>query len=79
MNVFSKFSPNKLVTFNDKDPPWMISDLRGKISWKNSIYKDYLKNGKTSYHCIKLQHSVSEVSVAISKGKMSTTDDWSRN
>ena len=69
MNVFSHLIPNKLVIFNDKDPPWMKSNLRDKINWKNSIYKDYLKNGKTNYHYIKLQHAISEVSVAISKGK----------
>ena len=69
INVFLNFIPSKLVTFNDKDPPWMISDLRDKINWKNSIYKDYLKNGKTNYHYIKLQYAISEVSAAISKGK----------
>ena len=47
----------------------MTSNLRNKINWKNSIYRDYLKNGKTNYHCIKLQHAISEVSVAISKRK----------
>ena len=41
MNVFSKFIPNKLVTFNDKDPLWMTSSLRDKINWENSIYKDF--------------------------------------
>ena len=69
INVFSIFIPNKLVTFNDKDPLWMISDLRDKINWKNSIYKDYLKNCKTNYHYIKLQYAISEVSAAIFKGK----------
>ena len=69
MNVFSSFIPNKLVTFNDKDPPWMTPNLRDKINWKNSIYKDYLKNGKTNCHYIKLQYAISEVSAAISKGR----------
>ena len=62
INIFSNFIPNKLVTFNDKDPPWMTSDLRDKINWKSSIYKDYLKNGKTNYRDIKLQYAISEVS-----------------
>ena len=66
MNIFSNFIPNKQFTFNDKGPLWMTSNLRDRINWKNSMYKDYLKNGKTNYHYIKLQH---EVSVAISKGK----------
>ena len=30
MNASPKFIPNKLVTFNDKDPPWMTSNLRDK-------------------------------------------------
>ena len=47
----------------------MTSNLRDKTNWKNSICKDYLKNGKTNYHYIKLQHAISEVSVAISKRK----------
>ena len=32
MDVFSNFIPNKLVTFNDKDPPWMTLNLRDKIN-----------------------------------------------
>ena len=35
MNVFSNFIPNKLVTFNDKDPPWMTEYLKKKIKWRN--------------------------------------------
>ena len=69
MNTFSSFILNKLFTINDKDPPWMTSNLRDKVNWKNSIYKDYLKNGKTNYQYIKLQHVISEASVAVSKGK----------
>ena len=40
MNIFSNFILNKLVTFNDKDPPWMTTNLRNKINWKNGIYKE---------------------------------------
>ena len=39
------------------------------MNWKNSIYKDYLKNVKTNYYYINLQYTISEVSAAISKGK----------
>ena len=42
MNVFSNFIPNKLVTFNEKDPPWMSEYLKKKIKWRNKIYADYL-------------------------------------
>ena len=44
MNFFSNFIPNKLVNFNDKDPPWMTPNLRNKMVY---IYKiRYIKNGK---------------------------------
>ena len=32
INIISNFIPNKLVTFNDKDPPWMTEKLKEKIS-----------------------------------------------
>ena len=35
MSVFSNFIPNKLVTFNDKDSPWMSKHLKKKIKWRN--------------------------------------------
>ena len=42
MNVFSNFIPNKLVTFNDKDPPWMSEYLKNKINWCKEIHTEYL-------------------------------------
>ena len=69
MNAFSNFIPNKLVTFNGKDPFWMKPNLRNKINWKNGICKDYITNGKINYHYLQLQNSISEVSEAISRGK----------
>ena len=69
MNNFSNFIPNKLVTFNDKDPNQIAPNLRKKINWKNCIYKEYIKNGKTNYHYLQLENAISEISVAISRGK----------
>ena len=46
MNIFSKFIPNKLVTFDDKDPPWMTEKLKEKIKSKQNLW-GLLKNGKT--------------------------------
>ena len=45
INIFSNFIPNKLVTFDDKDPPWKTQKLKEKITWKHKVYRDYLKNG----------------------------------
>ena len=43
INIFSNFISNKLVTFHDKDPPWMTEKLKEKIKWKHKVYRDYLK------------------------------------
>ena len=31
---WSNFIPDRLVTFNDKDPPWRNDFIRNKIKWK---------------------------------------------
>ena len=46
MIIFSNFIPNKYVTFNDKDPPWMTNYLKYNIHCKKSLYLKYLKHGK---------------------------------
>ena len=35
MNIFSNYTPNKLVTFDDRDLPWMNDFVKSKIAWKN--------------------------------------------
>ena len=44
MNIFSNLAPNKLVTFDDRDPPWMSDFVKSKIKWKNQLYKRYTNN-----------------------------------
>ena len=63
------FFPNKVVTFNDKDLTWMTSNLQDKLNWKNGIYNDDLKNCKTNYHYLQLQHAISKVLVPIPRGE----------
>ena len=45
MNIFSNFTPNKLVTCDDRDPPWMNDFVKSKIKWKNQLYNTYAENG----------------------------------
>ena len=45
-NIFSNFTPNKLVvTFDNNDPFWMSDFVKSRIKWKNQLYKIYTKNG----------------------------------
>ena len=40
MNIFSNVALNKLVTFDDRDPPSLINDyVIAKIKWKNICLK----------------------------------------
>ena len=45
MNVFSNYIPNKLITINDKDPPWMNNEIKNKIK-KRGIFYQQLKKYK---------------------------------
>ena len=36
-NIFSNFAPKKIVTFIDKDTPWMTEYLKSQINWCNNI------------------------------------------
>ena len=68
MNVFSNFIPNKLVTFNDNDPPWLSEYLRRKL---NRVTK-YIKNismEKMSVDYITLQNVMAEVSEFLCQSK----------
>ena len=43
INNFSNFVPNKLVTFDDRDPPWMNDCIKNKKNPKHQIHKIYEK------------------------------------
>ena len=69
INIFSNFIPNKLVTFDDKDPPWMTEKVKEKIKWKHKVYRDYLKNCKTKADYMCVHHGITKVSRLISESK----------
>ena len=69
MNIFSNFIPNKYITFDDRDPPWMNHFVKTKIKFKNQLYNTYIKNGYEDNDYIMLQETINEVSKIISKKK----------
>ena len=69
INSFSNFVPNKLVTFDDSDPPWMNDYIKNKIKWKHQIYKIYQNNGHKDSAYFKLQEVASVVSKLVSRRK----------
>ena len=69
MNIFSNFVPNKLVTFDDSDFPWMNEFIKNKIKWKHRIYKTYIKNSRKESYYVKFQEATTLVSEVISRRK----------
>ena len=49
LNVFTNFVPNKVITNDDRDQPWINDNKKIKIRWKNSMYKNYERNGKKNW------------------------------
>ena len=69
MNFFFNFIPNKLVTFNYKDPPWMSEYLEKKIKQHNKVYAEHHNEKNESVDYIKLQNVIAEVSELVCKSK----------
>ena len=67
LNVFTNFVPNKVITCDDRDPPWINDNIKNKIRWKNSMYKNYKRNDKKTEDYELLTEPVSEVSQLIEK------------
>ena len=69
LNVFTNFVPNKVITCDDRDPPWINDNIKNKIRRKNSMYKNYKRNSKNNRDYELLTKAVSEVSQLIEKSK----------
>ena len=38
--------PNKVITCNSNDPPWVTPEIIAAIRWKHRIYKKYVSRGR---------------------------------
>ena len=45
IDILSTHIPNKIITCNEKDPPWMTSQLKTAIKRKHRVYNKYVKRG----------------------------------
>ena len=55
MIIFSNYIPNKLITTNDNDPPWMNEYIKRRIIGKKAACKSFNTNNKSSDTYLKLQ------------------------
>ena len=45
MGVMSRFIPNKIITCNDKDPPWITPEIKTAIKRKHRVYNNMSDEG----------------------------------
>ena len=69
LNVFRSFFPNRFITCDGRGLHWVNDSIKNEIKWKNSIYKNYKRNGKKTEDYKLLTKVVSEVSKLIEKSK----------
>ena len=39
MNIFTNYIPNRYITIDDRDPPWMNEIIKNKVKLKKSLHK----------------------------------------
>ena len=62
MNIFSNFTPNKLITVDYEDPPWINESIKKKIVAKKCACKSFNANKKSYDVHLKLQTISTELS-----------------
>ena len=74
MNIFSNYIPNKLITVDGKDPPWMKESIKKKIMVKMYACK-YFNAGNKNYDAyLKLQ----AISTELSEIRLKRKEDYYR-
>ena len=46
LNILSQYICNKIITCDDRDPPWMTAALKSAIKRKRRVYNKYVKRGR---------------------------------
>ena len=69
INVFSNYIPNKWITIDDKDPPWMNDEIRNKMNYRNNFYKQLKKYRLNLTNFDVMNELISELSSIISQRK----------
>ena len=69
INVCLNYIQNKIITINDKEPPWITSTIHKKILESNSLFKSYTIHGRSTSDFDKLQESCQSLNSMISESK----------
>ena len=69
MNIFTCYVPIKYKSSDDQDPPWINDHIKSKIRQKYFLFKQYVKNSKTTHDNQNLQFTITEVSDYLTEWK----------
>ena len=61
LNVFTNYVSDKVITTDDKDPPWITEFIKSKIQWRNSTYKNFQNSSKNLAEYNLLHYTIIEV------------------
>ena len=63
------FFPNKLITVDDRDPPWVTEKIKKILIDKSKLYKLYIKNGRKMGMYEKLLNMTNNIITEMSNSK----------
>ena len=79
MNIYSNFTPNNSIAFDDRDPPSMNDYVKGKTKWKSQLYETYAKNGCKCNDYFQLQEATNVVPQVVSNRKQENYNNIALN
>ena len=68
-NIFSNFVGSKVITVDDRDPPWINEEIKCKIKSNNKTFQEYLENGRKVTDFEIVDKEAAELSEMIQKRK----------
>ena len=69
------FVPNKLITVDDRDLPWVTEKINKLLIDKSKLYKLYIKNGRKIGVFEKLLNMANNITTEISNSKKNYFDN----
>ena len=63
-NIFSNFIPHETLTCDDRDPPWINSNIKQPIQEKNDTYRSYILNDKNPQIFHKVKYLQKQLNIA---------------
>ena len=70
LNIVSNYYPNEVITIDDRDPPWITSEIKDKFTYKKILFEQYINNGRSLYDWNKVETARNEIINAITNSRM---------